>query len=59
MELNDELRCAFGAGDCAEHDAFVGEVESEAVPPEQIPADDTIHRSTVGAQVTQILDGDL
>src|SRR5271156_5537171 len=46
-------------GDFAEHDAVVGEVEPEAVPPEQIPADDAIHRGTAGAQVAQILDGDL
>ena len=42
----------FGGGDCAEHDTLVGKVEPEAVPLEQIPADDTIDRSTAGAQVT-------
>src|ERR1700684_409333 len=48
-----------GGRDCAENDALVGKVESEAVPPEQIPTDDTIHWSTAGVQVAQILDSDL
>src|SRR5580698_3417219 len=48
-----------GGRDCAENDALVGKVESETTPPEQIPTDDTIYRSTAGGQVTLILDSDL